>query len=177
MSYFVNYYECPRCLTAWSSRDDCTCNDRCPDCNDEIEPYNSEEIPIRDFASISQEDFDMILHDLVVRDAHQLLTIPIAYEVFSEHYNNEVLSIYERDGRPPLPPPLTGEEAEQLFQCSACAAGSPACDGDCVLSATCSVRCPGCSRIIYFQGDLHNSPKYYICPYCRQKQFNKYSDR
>lgn len=41
---FVNHYHCPRCYTRWSSSDDCTCNDRCPTCNVEIEPYKSEDL-------------------------------------------------------------------------------------------------------------------------------------
>ncbi len=41
---FVNHYHCPRCYTRWSSSDSCTCNDRCPTCNVEIEPHESEDI-------------------------------------------------------------------------------------------------------------------------------------
>lgn len=41
---FINHYHCPRCYTRWSSSDDCTCNDRCPTCNVEIQPHRSEDL-------------------------------------------------------------------------------------------------------------------------------------
>lgn len=39
---FVNCYECP-CGETWNDVWDCACNDKCPKCNKEIEPYKSEE--------------------------------------------------------------------------------------------------------------------------------------
>lgn len=39
---FTNYYECD-CGTEWQDNWSCECNDRCPQCNREIEPYKSEE--------------------------------------------------------------------------------------------------------------------------------------
>ncbi len=41
--WFINYYKCT-CGYQWQDEWDCTCNDRCPECNKEIEPYESEEI-------------------------------------------------------------------------------------------------------------------------------------
>ena len=41
---FLNHYRCPDDGTEWSDEWSCTCNDRCPTCNKEIEPYESEEI-------------------------------------------------------------------------------------------------------------------------------------
>ena len=41
--------------------------------------------------SISQEDFDRELERLVQRDSKTLLSIPGAYEVFSEEYSNEII--------------------------------------------------------------------------------------
>lgn len=41
---FLNYYSCPRDGTVWSDKWSCKCNDRCPNCNAEIEPYRSEDI-------------------------------------------------------------------------------------------------------------------------------------
>jgi hypothetical protein len=43
---FRNHYQCPYDRTKW--RDDwyCTCNDRCPVCDREIEPYFSEDMPV-----------------------------------------------------------------------------------------------------------------------------------
>jgi hypothetical protein len=41
---FLNHYKCPDDRTEWSDEWSCTCNDRCPTCNHEIEPYESDEI-------------------------------------------------------------------------------------------------------------------------------------
>ena len=38
---YLNQYRCPYCQTEWEDGWDCGCNDRCPDCNKEIEPYKS----------------------------------------------------------------------------------------------------------------------------------------
>ncbi|WNB74098.1 hypothetical protein [Methylomonas koyamae] len=38
---YLNQYCCPYCQTEWEDGWDCGCNDRCPDCNKEIEPYES----------------------------------------------------------------------------------------------------------------------------------------
>lgn len=38
---YLNQYRCPYCQTEWEDMWDCGCNDRCPDCNKEIEPYES----------------------------------------------------------------------------------------------------------------------------------------
>jgi predicted Zn-ribbon and HTH transcriptional regulator len=43
---FINYYECSECGTNWQNEDDCTCNDRCPNCDTEIEPTKSEDITL-----------------------------------------------------------------------------------------------------------------------------------
>ena len=40
---YINYYTCS-CGTEWSDIWNCTCNDRCPKCNKEIEPCKSEDI-------------------------------------------------------------------------------------------------------------------------------------
>lgn len=42
---YLNHYECDRCGAQWSDAWDCTCNDRCPSCNAEIEPYTSDDLP------------------------------------------------------------------------------------------------------------------------------------
>ena len=39
---FINFYR--HCDTEWTDVWDCTCNDRCPICDDEIEPYKSEDV-------------------------------------------------------------------------------------------------------------------------------------
>lgn len=38
---YLNQYRCPYCQTEWEDVWDCACNDRCPDCNKEIEPFES----------------------------------------------------------------------------------------------------------------------------------------
>src|SRR5690242_16070565 len=48
---FINYYRCPGNLEhrtqheplEWSDEWSCQCNDKCPQCNAEIEPYESED--------------------------------------------------------------------------------------------------------------------------------------
>lgn len=42
--WYLNHYRCSECGTEWDDEWDCTCDDRCPTCNAEIEPYASEEI-------------------------------------------------------------------------------------------------------------------------------------
>lgn len=39
---FVNHYSCTACGTSWTSQWSCMCNDRCPNCDREIEPHKSE---------------------------------------------------------------------------------------------------------------------------------------
>lgn len=42
MDRFINHYE--HCGQFWQDVSECTNNDRCPVCNREIEPYESEDI-------------------------------------------------------------------------------------------------------------------------------------
>ena len=42
MGGYLNHYHCPHCQLEWQDEWDCTCNDKCPTCNKEIEPYASE---------------------------------------------------------------------------------------------------------------------------------------
>ena len=41
---YRNFYECSECGTKWTDKWDCMCNDRCPKCRCETEPYDSVEI-------------------------------------------------------------------------------------------------------------------------------------
>jgi len=41
---FVNYYHCPDDGAEWKLTWSCMCNDRCPTCNDEIEPFRSDDV-------------------------------------------------------------------------------------------------------------------------------------
>ncbi len=41
---YLNRYKCERCSEEWEDQWDCMCNDRCPVCNAEIEPFESEDL-------------------------------------------------------------------------------------------------------------------------------------
>ena len=41
---FLNYYRCPEDGTHWTDNWSATCNDKCPKCGLEIEPYKSEDL-------------------------------------------------------------------------------------------------------------------------------------
>jgi tRNA G26 N,N-dimethylase Trm1 len=41
---FKNYYYCERCGEEWDDMWDTSCDDQCPECNAEINPYKSEEL-------------------------------------------------------------------------------------------------------------------------------------
>jgi len=43
MTWYINYYQCSDCKEEWEDEWDCMCNDKCPKCGREIEPYKSEE--------------------------------------------------------------------------------------------------------------------------------------
>ena len=43
MAWYRKYYRCS-CGHEWQDEWDCLCNDRCPKCNAEIEPYAHEEL-------------------------------------------------------------------------------------------------------------------------------------
>jgi len=44
MTDVENSYECAECHLAWFDTWECSCNDRCPGCGAEIEPWLSEPI-------------------------------------------------------------------------------------------------------------------------------------
>lgn len=52
-----------------------------------------------------------------------------------------------------LSEPMSTFEAGEKHMCPECAGGGD-CDRDCVLSATCSLRCPHCGERNWFTGDL-----------------------
>lgn len=43
---YLNYYRCPNDGNEWQDVWSSTCNDKCPVCNSEIEPYHSDELPV-----------------------------------------------------------------------------------------------------------------------------------
>jgi hypothetical protein len=44
MAWYLKYYECSECSTKWTDEWSCTCNDRCPNCRAETEPYDDEDL-------------------------------------------------------------------------------------------------------------------------------------
>lgn len=44
MLLFINHYYCEDCDEEWSSEWDCACDDHCPQCWREIEPFDSDEV-------------------------------------------------------------------------------------------------------------------------------------
>jgi len=44
MSQFLNSYHCEACDEYWDDQWSCACNDKCPTCNKEIEPYQSDDL-------------------------------------------------------------------------------------------------------------------------------------
>jgi len=41
---YRKFYKCSECGHEWEDVWDCLCNDRCPECDAEIEPYDWEEV-------------------------------------------------------------------------------------------------------------------------------------
>lgn len=39
--WFENFYECSDCEIEWTDEWSCECNDKCPECDAEIEPFKS----------------------------------------------------------------------------------------------------------------------------------------
>ncbi|WP_158607257.1 hypothetical protein [Neopusillimonas maritima] len=39
----LNHYHCEACDIEWEDAWSCACNDRCPQCNNETEPYHSDD--------------------------------------------------------------------------------------------------------------------------------------
>lgn len=74
--------------------------------------------------------------------------------------------------------PMTTEQADEKYLCDMCKKyGHGACEFDCVLSSTCSMFCRSCDKRVFFSGDLKNTPKTYICPYCKTEQTNPWSKK
>ncbi len=53
---FRNYYRCPNDGSVWQDTWSCMCNDKCPVCNAEIEPFDSEELCLRCGAIVDYAD-------------------------------------------------------------------------------------------------------------------------
>ena len=46
MAWFLKYYRHRECRAAWSDEWSCACNDRCPKCRAEIEPYDWDDLSV-----------------------------------------------------------------------------------------------------------------------------------
>lgn len=44
MAKFINFYQCSHCGTTWNEKSNYTCNDRCPKCDTENSPYESQDV-------------------------------------------------------------------------------------------------------------------------------------
>ena len=53
---FLNFYKCPDDGTEWTMIWTCMCDDRCPKCNAEIEPYRSEDWPPESVRAAAHND-------------------------------------------------------------------------------------------------------------------------
>jgi hypothetical protein len=49
---YLNHYRCV-CGHEWTDEWDCMCNDRCPKCDTEIEPYQSDELAVNGMQAVS----------------------------------------------------------------------------------------------------------------------------
>ncbi len=52
MAWFLKHYCHDECGASWTDEWSCACNDRCPECDAEIEPYDYEDLTV-----IVEEDF------------------------------------------------------------------------------------------------------------------------
>ena len=46
MAWFLKYYRHDKCGTRWKDQWSCACNDKCPTCGAEIEPYDWDDLSI-----------------------------------------------------------------------------------------------------------------------------------
>jgi hypothetical protein len=46
MAWYLNNYRCDECDVDWEDEWSCMCNDRCPTCDYEIEPYDSDDLSL-----------------------------------------------------------------------------------------------------------------------------------
>ena len=44
MTWLLKYYECSECGAKWTDEWSCACNDRCPSCRAETEPYDDKDL-------------------------------------------------------------------------------------------------------------------------------------
>lgn len=96
MTTYQNSYKCP-CGEEWQDTWDCgACNDKCPKCNREIEPYESEALPK---SPMRDEDYDG--NDEQIDDLKELVTelaavVKLASEFMENIEGNDKLTEYEQ---------------------------------------------------------------------------------
>jgi hypothetical protein len=44
MAWYLKHYECTVCGAKWTDEWSCACNDRCPNCRAETEPYDDQDL-------------------------------------------------------------------------------------------------------------------------------------
>lgn len=47
MAWFIKSYQCEECGVEWTDEWSCACNDRCPECDAEIEPYKYIDLSVK----------------------------------------------------------------------------------------------------------------------------------
>lgn len=47
MTWLIKYYRHKGCFTAWTDEWSCACDDECPKCGAEIEPYDWDDLSVR----------------------------------------------------------------------------------------------------------------------------------
>ncbi len=47
MAWFRKSYWCDECEVGWTDEWSCACNDRCPECDAEIEPFEAEDLSVQ----------------------------------------------------------------------------------------------------------------------------------
>jgi len=67
---------------------------------------------------------------------------------------------------------MTTEQAREKFLCEGCRTGESPCSdyefgGDCVESATGSIRCPKCQGRCWVEESLSQMEEEEVCPYCK----------
>lgn len=46
MAWYIKFYRHSQCRTIWTDEWSCACNDHCPKCDAEIEPYNWKDLTV-----------------------------------------------------------------------------------------------------------------------------------
>ena len=49
------------------------------------------------YKNMTDEEFDNILEEIIMENLNEIMTIPGAYEIFSEYYNNDVLDRWKKE--------------------------------------------------------------------------------